>query len=185
MHDPFIAALRQAMAKQQTNPFEALELLGSGTSYTSKIADMLERADMFRDMSRQEVDIFAGYVQAYQAPAGAEVLHEGARESYMFIVAQGRLDIMKRAGDHNENRKIATVRAGKTIGEMSLLDGLPHSATARVVEPSILLLMTKSHFEQVSREHPEVALKMIRKMATLMSLRLRQTSGVLIDYLKS
>ena len=43
--------------------------------------------------------------------------------------------------------------------------------------------MTKTHFEQVINEQPEVALKMIRKMATLMSLRLRQTSGVLIDYL--
>lgn len=166
------------------NPFDGLELLGSGTTFSAKIGDMLERADMFRDMTRQEVDIFARYVQAYEAPAGAVVLHEGVRESYMFIVAEGRLDILKWTGDYKENKKIATVRAGKTIGEMSLLDGLPHSATATVVEPSVLLLMTRSHFEQVIDEEPEVALKMVRKMATLMSLRLRQTSGVLIDYLK-
>lgn len=165
------------------NPFDRLELLGSGTSYTVTIADMLERADMFRDMSRQEVNIFAQYVQAYNAPVGAEVLREGDRESYMFVVAEGKLDILKHSGDSRENKRIATVRAGKTIGEMSLLDGLPHSATAKVVEPSVLLLMTKTHFEQVINEQPEVALKMIRKMATLMSLRLRQTSGVLIDYL--
>ncbi|ALP51998.1 hypothetical protein Tel_01935 [Candidatus Tenderia electrophaga] len=169
----------------EKNPFDGLELLGSGTTFSAKIGDMLERADMFRDMTRQEVDIFAGYVQAYNAPVGAEVLHEGMRESYMFIVAQGRLDILKQTADYGESRKIATVRAGKTIGEMSLLDGLPHSATARVVEPAVLLLLTKSRFEQVVAEQPEVALKMIRKMATLMSLRLRQTSGVLIDYLKS
>jgi len=173
------------MALGGKDPFAGLEQLGSGTSFSSEIGDMLERADMFRDMSRGEVDIFAGYVQAYKAPPGAEVLHEGRRESYMFVVAEGRLDILKHSGEYNENKKIATVRAGKTIGEMLLLDGLPHSATARVVEPSTLLLLTKSHFEQVIREQPDVALKMIRKMATLMSLRLRQTSGVLIDYLKS
>lgn len=172
------------MAVHGKNPFARLELVGSGTSFTATIADMLERADMFRDMTRQEVDVFAQYVQAYDAPQGAEVLHEGDRESYMFVVAEGKLDILKHSGDSNEKKKIATVRAGKTIGEMSLLDGLPHSATVVVVDPAVLLLITKSHFDQLINDQPEVALKVVRKMATLMSLRLRQTSGVLIDYLK-
>ncbi len=173
------------MAASGKNPFAYLELAGSGTSFTAEIGNMLERADMFRDMTRHEVDVFARYVQAYNAPVGAEVLIEGDRENYMFIVAEGKLDILKQSGNYKETKRIATVRAGKTIGEMSLLDGLPHSATVKVVaDPAVLLLMTKNHFEQFIEEQPEVALKVIRKMATLMSLRLRQTSGVLIDYLK-
>ncbi len=172
------------MAVHGKNPFERLELVGTGTTFTATIGDMLESADMFRDMTRQEVDIFAQYVQAYSAPKGAEVLYEGDRESYMFIVAEGKLDIMKHTGGYEEKKKIATVRAGKTIGEMALLDGLPHSATVVVIDPAILLLVTKNKFEQFMGDQPEVALKVVRKMATLMSLRLRQTSGVLIDHLK-
>ncbi len=165
--------------------FDDLELLGSGTSYTTEIADMLERADMFRDMSRAEVDVFARYVQAYRAPVGVEVLVEGGRESYMFVVVEGKLNILKNSGGELDGKKkIATVRSGKTVGEMSLLDGLPHSATAVVLESAILLLVTKSHFDRLLKEQPEVALRIVHKMATLMSLRLRQTSGVLIDYLK-
>jgi CRP-like cAMP-binding protein len=75
------------------------------------------------------------------------------------------------------------VRAGKTIGEMSILDGMPHSATAVVVEPATLLLLTRNKFEEFMQGEPEVALKVLRKMAMLMSLRLRQTSGVLLDHL--
>ena len=173
------------MALNGKSCFDKLEMLGSGTSYTAKIADMLERADMFRDMSRNEVDVFARYVQAYKAQKGAEVLMEGDRESYLFVVAEGKLDILKRTDEESgEKKKIATVRSGKTIGEMSLLDGLPHSATAVVVEPAVLLLVTKSNFDRLLKEQPEVALRVVHKMATLMSLRLRQTSGVLIDYLK-
>jgi len=173
------------MALNGKNCFDKLEMLGSGTTYTMAIADMLERADMFRDMSRTEVDVFARYVQAYKAPQGAEVLMEGDRESYMFVVAEGKLEILKRTDEKSdETKKIATVRSGKTIGEMSLLDGMPHSATAVVVEPAVLLLMTKSHFDRLLKDQSEVALRVVYKMATLMSLRLRQTSGVLIDYLK-
>jgi len=173
------------MALNGKSGFDKLELLGSGTSYTAEIADMLERADMFRNMSRAEVDVFSRYVQAYKAPVGAEVLIEGGRESCMFVVAEGKLDILKEADEESgKMKKIATVRSGKTIGEMSLLDGLPHSATAVVVESAVLLLVTKSNFDRMLKEQPEVALRIVHRMATLMSLRLRQTSGVLIDYLK-
>lgn len=166
--------------------FDRLVQLGSGSSYIAEIADMLERADMFRDLSRQEAEIFARYIQAYSAPVGVKVLVEGGRESYMFVVADGRLDILKggSAGESDGDKKIATVRAGKTIGEMSIIDGMPHSATAVVVEPATLLLLTKAQFDQFMESEPEVALKVLRKMAVLLSLRLRQTSGILIDHLQ-
>lgn len=163
--------------------FDRLEQLGGGSSYITEIANMLERADMFRDLSRKDVEAFAAYIQAYAAPKGVKVLEEGARESYMFVIAEGKLDIFKQSPGTHEQKKIATVRAGKTIGEMSILDGMPHSATAVVVEPAILLLLTKNNFEQFMLYSPETALKVLRKMAVLMSLRLRQTSGVLIDHL--
>ncbi len=164
--------------------FDALEQLGSGSSYAAEIGDMLERADMFRDFSRAEIDQLAQYVQAFSAPKGAMVLREGNRESYMFVVAEGKLDILKRPASAAEDKKIATVRAGKTIGEMSLIDGLPHSATAIVVESAKLLLMTKRNFESFIEECPETGVKVLRKMANLMSLRLRQTSGILLDHLQ-
>jgi CRP/FNR family cyclic AMP-dependent transcriptional regulator len=171
------------MVNKEKDPFEQLEQLGSGTTYTAEIADMLERTDMFRDMERSEIDAFARYVQAYKAPVGIQVLVEGGRQNYMFIVVEGKLDILKHTED-KASRKIATVRAGKTIGEMSLLDGLPQSATAVVIEPAVLLLMTKNNFEKFINEQAKAALKVIRKIAILMSLRLHQTSGVLFDYLK-
>lgn len=163
--------------------FDRLEQLGSGSSYALEIADMLESAEMFRDLNRKDAEIFANYIQAYAAPKGAKVLVEGGRESYMFVIASGKLDIFKQSTDGHGEKKIATVRAGKTIGEMSILDGMPHSATAVVVEPATLLLLTRNKFEQFMQGEPEVALKVLRKMAMLMSLRLRQTSGVLIDHL--
>jgi CRP-like cAMP-binding protein len=171
------------MAVRTGSLFDQLEQLGSGSGYVAKIADMLESADMFRDLNRKEVEIFANYIQSYAAAKGIKVLEEGVRENYMFVVASGKLDIFKRSANNHDEKRIATVRAGKTIGEMSILDGMPHSASAIVVEPATLLLLTKNKFEQFMQNEPEVALKILRKMAVLMSLRLRQTSGVLIDHL--
>lgn len=169
----------------RTSVFDNLEQLGMGTSFISTIADMLESADMFRDLARQEVEIIAQYVNAYSAPKGSTILYEGSKEAYMFIITEGRVGIYKNGTDYKSEKKLATVRAGKTIGEMSLIDGMPHSATAVVTEPSKLLVFTHNNFENLTNDHPELALILIKKIATLMSLRLRQTSGVLVDYLQS
>ena len=167
-----------------TNIFDNLEQLGTGVRFISTMADMLERADMFTDLTRQEVETIAGFTQAYSAAAGTTVLSEGGKESYMFVVAEGKINIRKEGADYKTTKKLATVRAGKTIGEMSLLDGMPHSATAVVVEPAKLLMITRSHFEKFTHDHPELALKLVLKISALMSLRLRRTSGVLVDYLQ-
>ena len=171
-------------SKKTGSIFDSLEQLGSGGSYLADISDMLEGADMLRDFSRQEVEVLARYITAYQARPGAYVLREGSRESYMFILASGKLDIMKSGDEPGIGKKLATIRAGKTVGEMSLVDGLPHSACAVAVETTRLLLITKRQFDQFCEQNPIVALKFMKKVAILMSLRLRQTSGVLVDYLE-
>ena len=165
--------------------FDSLEQLGSGSSYESEISDMLERADMFRDFSRADVEKLASIIQAYKAPVGTKVLVEGGRDAYMFVLIEGRVDILKRDAAGSSDKKIATVRSGKTIGEMSMIDSLPSSATAVVVEPAKLLLITRRNFDNFTDSHPETGLKVLRKIASLMSLRLRQTSGVLMDYLQN
>ena len=75
------------------------------------------------------------------------------------------------------------MREGKSIGEMSVVDGMHHSATVVALEESELLLLTKHNFDMLLEKNPAVGLVMMRKIANLMSLRLRQTSGVLVDYL--
>ena len=163
--------------------FDNLEQLGIGSRFLDTIADMLECADMFRDFSRQDIETIAQYIQAYSAPAGTTVLEEGDKESYMFIVVEGKINIFKTGADYKHGKKLATVRAGKTIGEMSLIDGMPHSASAITSEATKLLLITRNNFESLTQAHPELALSLIRKIAMLMSLRLRQTSGILVDFL--
>jgi len=167
--------------------FDQFEQMGEGRGFHANLSDMLEGSDMLRDFSRQDIEQIAHYVSAYEAPKGTVVLREGEKQSYMFILSSGRLDVFKSADNVSAGekpKKIATIRQGKSVGEMSLLDGLGHSATAVAAEPVEMLLVTKSQFDQLLEAHPVIGVKLLRRIAALMSLRLRQTSGILIDYLK-
>lgn len=101
----------------------------------------------------------------------------------MGIVIEGQLDVLKRdqSGIH---RTIAQIRAGKTFGEMSLIDGEPRSATLQVNRAVVMLIISKFQFERMSNEVPRVALKLVLMIARQLSQRLRQTTGTLVDALQ-
>jgi CRP/FNR family cyclic AMP-dependent transcriptional regulator len=164
-------------------PFSGKSTDRSGSVYLEHLCDMMEKVQMFTDFKREELQVLAGYMQYHEAKKGTEVFSEGGREGYMCFVIDGKLDILKES-EYGKPTKITVVRGGKTIGEMSIIDGLPHSASAIVAEDSNLIMFSKFNFEKLCDEKPDLALRLLVRISRLMSLRLRQTSGVLVSYLK-
>lgn len=161
-----------------------LRLIGAGNQFAKELQSLVESTPIFRDFSRREVETIAVYVQAYLAEKGMKLFAEGQKGECLYVLIDGRVDLYKATAGGQGEKLIHTVRGGKTLGEMSLLDGLPYSATAVASEPTRLLIMTKARFDQLAKEQPALCLKLVRGLAWLMSLRLRQTTGILLDHLE-
>ena len=168
----------------KSTELEGLDLLGDGESFRSELCEMIENAPMFSSLSHHEVEILSEYMRGYRAKEGAIIFEEGSKGLFMCVLVEGRVEILRDTPDEGK-KKVTKVRPGKSMGEMSLLDGLPHSATSRASEDCILLLLTKMNFEKLAGEHPILYSKLLSQIARLMSLRLRQTTGILMDYLDS
>jgi len=160
----------------------SLTLIGDGESFNEQLCGMIETTQMFDEFVRNEIEIVAKYARAYEVEKDMPVFKEGQKGSFMCLLIEGRIDIFKE-DDNRERKKITIIRPGKTMGEMFLLDDLLYSATMLVTEKSTLVLITRNNFDRLLEEHPVLAVKLMRKIARLMSLRLRQTTGILLDYL--
>jgi CRP/FNR family transcriptional regulator, cyclic AMP receptor protein len=121
-------------------------------------------------------------VCAYTAKEGATVFLEGDLAGFMCIVVSGQLKIFKDSGG-GRSKVIAHAGAGTSLGEMSMIDNQPHSATAVAVEPVMLITLTRADFTRIVDESPKLATKILWRFAQLMSQRLRNTSGMLVDSL--
>jgi len=163
--------------KQEDKALDGLEQLGFGDNFVKELASMLEKAALFSKFERAELNLLAHYCSAYRVEASHDLFKEAEKGQFMAVLLKGRIDILK-AG-----KLITTIRPGRALGEMSLIDGYPYSATARVIDESEIAMFTRSQFEQLCDEHPKLGLKVMRTLAGLISLRLRQTTGVLLDYL--
>ena len=144
-----------------------------------ELCDMIKKTDIFSGFSDEEIVVLSTYAHAYDVKKGKPVLREGDVDCYMCLVIQGKVDIFRECGQYRV--KISSVTDGCTIGEMSLIDGLPNSATAIAAMDTSIILFSKKLFLSLAHEHPELGLLLIWKLAELLSLRLRRTSSLLVD----
>jgi CRP/FNR family cyclic AMP-dependent transcriptional regulator len=170
-----------SMAKDEYK--SPLVLIGEGESFQDELCRMIESSRMFADFSRPEVQIIAGYSHAYEVAPGETIFREGDKGQFMCLIVEGKVNVLKDTGV-GMRKVITTARAGQTMGEMSLLDDLPYSATATAKDLTKLVLITRHNFERLTDANPVLGVKILKKIARLMSLRLRQTTGVLLDHLE-
>ena len=58
-------------------------------------------------------------------------------------------------------KEIATVNKGATIGEMSIIDNFPHSATVITSEDSEVALITKANLQNITEKYPALGAKLL------------------------
>jgi CRP-like cAMP-binding protein len=78
---------------------------------------------------------------------------------------------------------ICSLRKGQSIGEMSVIDSYPRSATVRARTKGALVTLSRSSFEMILEKHPAIGLRLFRKLSRMMSLHLRKTSSGFADQL--
>lgn len=145
-------------------------------------AELLERTQWAHEFSFLEIEKLAEYLQSRHVAKGALVFREGDRDATLFVIAEGKVGVFK-AGARKQDHPIATIGMGHTLGEMALIDGQPRSAGAVAVEDLILLAISRADLDRLSNEHPRLAVKLVLKVAKLLSQRLRQTTSNLADRL--
>jgi CRP-like cAMP-binding protein len=96
----------------------------------------------------------------------------------MYILQSGRVAIKKKVQDGET--VLAVLEKGDFFGEMAMLERLPRSASAEVVEEGDLIVISGDMFGDMIKQNPEIAVRMLRKQ----SIRLRDTNRQLEQALK-
>ncbi len=170
------------MAHDQQASLANLELISGEQGSREKIASLLDNTQMFKGLEWLQIEALSGYVQLYRAAPDSTLFREGDKGDFMCIVLKGKLEVRKEDNLRVE-KTVATIFPGRSLGEMSMVDGEPRSATVAVVEPALLAVLTRENFLLITRDKPALAVKILLKIAQLLSQHLRHTSGILVDYL--
>jgi CRP/FNR family cyclic AMP-dependent transcriptional regulator len=106
---------------------------------------------------------------------GDIVFREGEQTRDMYVIHEGRVEIIKESGGHEV--QLAVLERGSFFGEMSLLEGLPRSATARAVGTAKLLVLRPGSLLLLIRRDPTFAFEMLQQMSS----RIRELNEKLVQ----
>ena len=106
--------------------------------------------------------------------AGEILFRAGASDDGCYRVEDGLLKVTIVSGAGAE-RILTFLGQGAIVGELSIIDGLPRSATIVAVRNAAVSFLSRADFEAFAEEHPEVYKSLVR----LLAQRLRETDAVI------
>jgi CRP/FNR family transcriptional regulator len=137
-----------------------------------KLAALSEIA-LFAALSESEMQGLAQRAVERRFAAGEMLFWESEACAGIFLIVQGSVKIFRTSpGGREVMLSIETAPA--TVAELPLFDGGPYPASVRAVEPVVALFVNKNDFQQVCRQYPDVALKVL----AVVGRRLRHLVGL-------
>ncbi len=127
---------------------------------------------IFRDCSRQELEILKLYLHERHYLAGEIVFDEGEEGEGVYIVLSGKF-IATRKG-MLKRKKIGEILPGECFGEIALLEATPRLATVVAEESSVVLAMFRPELERLAEARPRLGFKLAMQVARLIAVRLRR-----------
>jgi CRP-like cAMP-binding protein len=101
---------------------------------------------------------------------GDLIFAEGDLGNEMYILHSGKVRIFKNIDGFDQT--LTVLEKGDFFGEMSILEGLPRSASAEAEEDCELIKINSANFVAMIRSNVEIAIRIMRKL----SLRLREAN---------
>jgi len=118
--------------------------------------------------------ILARFGKSFEA--GEVLFNEGDAGDEMFVIQTGKIRISKRVGQ--AQRTLAVLGPGDFVGEMSILNNKPRTATATAVETTQTVVVSAKTLESMVARNTEIAIRLIRKLAARLD-----TVGALVEVL--
>ena len=147
--------------------------------------DQLRKISLFQDLSDDELKKVIKIIKKQTFRKGAVIWNEGDPEQGLHIIMTGKVRISRRTKE-GDKQVLSVLNRNNFIGELSLLDGRNHSASAEALKKSEILIIKKADMDKFLEKNPKTAYKIIRDLAIEISQIVRSMNDKfikMVDYL--
>lgn len=146
------------------------------------IAQLLGDTALCKGLSRPELLRVAESGRVERWPQGSVVMEEGTAGPRVVVLLEGMVQVLKRDEEGNE-QELARVGPGAVLGEMSLIESAPRSATVRALMPLRVFAMDRGTFSEMVEDGDPAALKMGLAIARVLSRRVTALNHKMVELL--
>jgi CRP-like cAMP-binding protein len=130
---------------------------------------------LFRDFDAGALARVSHAVDVERYQAGEAVAREGDEGDALFVVASGSVRVAKSDGVEGDEQ-VVLLAPGQHVGEISVLDGAPRSASVVAAEPSEIYRLRWDRLRSILDSEPRLGASFYLALARVLATRLRATT---------
>jgi len=120
--------------------------------YREELAQFLRSVNAFQNLSETQTLRLASHCEEREILSGEDLIREGDPAESLFVVLSGTVRVLS----HDLGSTIRQLGRGSVVGELSLLLGGSRTATVRALEPTRVVEIHRTRFEEMTQGHPEI-----------------------------
>ena len=126
---------------------------------------LLASTQLFGGLTAAAHDEIAGELEWLLVPGGTRICRQGDEVDALFLVASGRLVLLRELAAGGES-VVGEKGRGDCLGEVPLLSRSSHPATARALRDSVLARLPRERAEALLRRYPDSLFALARLFAS-------------------
>ncbi len=130
----------------------------------SQSSEQLNKIPLFEGVDESLLEQIASVMQFKEYGKKDYVMHKGERGEHLLFLFEGRLLVL----DENEEGRqtgLNFIEPGDFLGELSIIDELPRSASVMAIAQSKVALLAKNHARKLVFNHPLIAERMLKHLS--------------------
>lgn len=131
--------------------------------------ELIQRVPLFSQLTTAQAQTLVGSVSKQRFKRGACLVTQGEISNALYILLTGRARVLMKDGRGREVI-LATLNAGDHVGEMSLIDGEPHSATVQTEIATDVLVLGRAEFSRCVAENSAMAQSVMHELVRRLRL---------------
>ena len=128
------------------------------------IARLVTHSSLGADLSDTEIKVLGELMVERELADGEFLFEDGTNDDSLHVILAGKLEVVKRAGG-DDYSSLAVLRDGELAGELSFIDGAPHTVGLRALCETHVLSLSRTAFEGIIDSNPQLVYKVMRAVA--------------------
>ncbi|MCB2148112.1 MAG: cyclic nucleotide-binding domain-containing protein [Deltaproteobacteria bacterium] len=152
----------------------------NGPDKDEDLVDFILNLPLFEFLEREDLYEVAARMDFKNLDPGEVLFNEWDKADFVCFVESGELDVTKKTGPHSSD-VMATLKRGRSIGEMSIINNFPRSSTVIARSKVRLAVFQRAAFDDILSKKVNLGVNILKGLANLLSINLKKASSRLAD----
>jgi CRP-like cAMP-binding protein len=145
-----------------------------GIDVKQAIFDLKDELKIFNLLTDEELEQIVPFFESANCPAGSVLFQEGDAGDFTGFIFSGKFEVKKQTEFKGRQIVLALLTRGSLLGELSMVDESPRSATVVAQEDSELIILRRNALDSLMQKYPYIGIKILKGLNRVLAIRLRK-----------